>query len=245
MARTLTIDARFCGPPGLGNGGYVCGVVAAGIDAAAEVTLRRGTPVDRPLVLAETRDGGTTLNDGDDVLVSARPATLDLVVPRPPDRAAAGAAGARYPGFANATYPNCFACGAARAAGDGLRVMPGPIDGTDLLAGVWVPDRAFADDAGVLRPEFLWAALDCPGGWIAIGDTKRYVLLGRLTARLAAPVRAGEPCLVIAWPLEIDGRKRGAGTAVFGADGQLAAAARATWIEMARPVPEPGPERAA
>lgn len=243
MARTVTIEGRYCGPPGLGNGGYVCGVVAAELGTtpgdAVEVTLRRGTPVDRALTL-ERGDDGTILRDGDDVLVTARAATLALDVPAPPAFAVAERAAAHYPGFANATYPHCFACGAQRAIGDGLRVMPGPYDAGAQLAAAWMPDAAFADAAGRLRPEFLWAALDCPGGWIAIGDTRRYVLLGRMTARLIAPVQAGERCVVLAWPLEIDGRKRYAGTAVFGADGTLAALARATWIEMPAPVAAEG-----
>jgi hypothetical protein len=29
MPVLLTIDGRFCGPPGMGNGGYVCGRLAA------------------------------------------------------------------------------------------------------------------------------------------------------------------------------------------------------------------------
>jgi hypothetical protein len=242
MARTITIEGRYCGPPGLGNGGYVCGVVAAAIplDAtgAAEVTLRRGTPVDRPLILDDT-PADAALRDGDDVLVSARATTLDLAVPRPPDFARAQHAAAGYPGFAHALYPRCFGCGAARAAGDGLRVMAAPFDDTEMLAAAWVPDAAFADADGTLRDEFLWAALDCSGGWVAIGrENKRAVLLGRMTARLAAPVRAGEHCVVLAWPLDVDGRKRGAGTAVFGADGRLAASARALWIETAAAIRE-------
>jgi hypothetical protein len=238
MARTITIEGRFCGPPGLGNGGYVCGVVAAGISGIAEVTLRRGTPVDRPLTLDDTPDG-TTLRDGDDVLVSARAATLDLAVPTPPDFARAQRAAARYPGFVHALYPHCFGCGAARDDGDGLRVMAAPFDDTEMLAAAWVPDAAFADARGQVRDEFVWAALDCSGGWVAIGRAhQRSVLLGRMTAGLAAPVRAGERCVVLAWPLDIDGRKRGAGTAVFGADGGLAASARAIWIETAAPVRE-------
>ncbi len=248
MARTVTIDGRFCGPPGLGNGGYVCGVVAApiakGPGGAVEVTLRRGTPVDRPLVLDETPDG-VTLSADDGVLVSARPAPLALVAPTPPSFARAQDAAARYPGFAHALYPRCFGCGAARADGDGLRVMAAPFDDSEMLAAAWVPSAAFADARGRVDDAFLWAALDCSGGWVAIGrENRRSVLLGRFTAQLIAPVQAGEPCVVLAWPLGVDGRKRSAGTAVFGADGTLAALARAVWIETAAPIRDPTRESA-
>ena len=37
----LTIPSRFNGPAGVGNGGYVCGRIAAYVDGPATVTLRR------------------------------------------------------------------------------------------------------------------------------------------------------------------------------------------------------------
>ena len=37
----LTIPSRFNGPAGVGNGGYVCGRIAAYVDGPAAVTLRR------------------------------------------------------------------------------------------------------------------------------------------------------------------------------------------------------------
>jgi hypothetical protein len=33
--RALTIPARFCGPPGTGNGGYVCGLLGPGGEVLA------------------------------------------------------------------------------------------------------------------------------------------------------------------------------------------------------------------
>ncbi len=41
---TMVIDKRFCGPPGSGNGGYVCGRLSQFIDAPA-VTVRLLLPV--------------------------------------------------------------------------------------------------------------------------------------------------------------------------------------------------------
>ena len=52
-------------------------------------------------------------------------------------------------------------------------------------------------------------------------------VLARLTARIEAPIVAGEEHVVIAWPLERDGRKRHAGSAVPSADGHVLAVARA------------------
>ena len=40
MTDPLVIPPRFCGPPGSGNGGYVCGRIAAYADGPVTVTPR-------------------------------------------------------------------------------------------------------------------------------------------------------------------------------------------------------------
>ena len=55
--------------------------------------------------------------------------------------------------------------------------------------------------------------------------------LAQLAVRITAPVVAGRHHVVIGWPLEIDGRKRYAGSGVFDADGSVLAFARALMIE--------------
>ena len=57
--REIAIDSRFSGPPGLGNGGYVAGVLARALRGAARVTLRAPIPLDTPLALAVLRGAGT------------------------------------------------------------------------------------------------------------------------------------------------------------------------------------------
>ncbi len=54
----LTIPPRFNGPAGVGNGGYVCGRIAAYVDGPATVTLRRPPPLDTPMKV-ERGDGGS------------------------------------------------------------------------------------------------------------------------------------------------------------------------------------------
>jgi hypothetical protein len=91
-----------------------------------------------------------------------------------------------------------------------------------VVASPWTPREA--------RPEIVWAALDCPGGW-AIDDFQREgVMLGSMGAAIAAMPPLGEPSVVIGWRIGEDGRKRYAGSALFSADGDLLAAARSTWI---------------
>jgi len=43
---------------------------------------------------------------------------------------------------------------------------------------------------------------------------------------------AGERLIAMGWPLQVDGRKHHAGSALFSADGELLASAAAVWIEL-------------
>jgi hypothetical protein len=140
-----------------------------------------------------------------------------------------------YRGFAEHPFPTCFVCGPSRAAGDGLRIFPGrsataPRD-EPRLAATWVPDRSLADAAGRVLPEFLWAALDCPG-YFSIARDGETALLGRMTAEVDATIAAGERCVVVAWPITRDGRKLHAGTALFDASGTPRGRAFQTWIAV-------------
>ena len=110
-----------------------------------------------------------------------------------------------------------------------------------MWAAPWTPDPSVADAGGTVRPEVVWAALDCPSGIAAAeaadlaGDTA--VLLGRMTASLAELPVAGDQCLVIAWPVGRDGRKLLAGSALLGPGGKVLATARAIWLTVPRPDP--------
>jgi len=103
-----------------------------------------------------------------------------------------------------------------------------------VLAAPWVPHESLADASGRVPPEFLWAALDCAGGFAIMPPEDQLILLGELCARLDGDVKVGERCVVVAWPLGVEGRKRLAGTAILSASGVPVAMARATWIEVRR-----------
>lgn len=85
-AEAFRADARFCGPPGIANGGWLCGRLASWLPAGStvEVTLRSPTPVDRELALALDHESGhVRLLDGDTLLAEARPATASPLAPGP------------------------------------------------------------------------------------------------------------------------------------------------------------------
>jgi hypothetical protein len=219
---TVTIDARYNGPPGSANGGYTCGVVAGLVGRPAEVTLRRPPPLGRPLEV-DRAGNWVALLDEDELVAEGVPAEVDIDVPAPVSFAEAERASASYPGFVDHPFPTCFVCGPARPADDGLRIYAGPVEGRELVASPWVPPAA--------RPELVWAALDCPGGFAAgIGAGRGEMVLGRLAARIDRMPEPGRRCVVVGWPIGQDGRKLDAGTAVFTDGGELLARARATWI---------------
>jgi acyl-CoA thioesterase FadM len=57
-------------------------------------------------------------------------------------------------------------------------------------------------------------------------------LLGRMSAVLHRPVQVGEPLIVTGWPIETQGRKHRVGSALHDANGEVVAAATATWITL-------------
>lgn len=232
----ITIGRQFCGPPNSGNGGYVCGVLAKGLDGPVTSVLRAPIPLDVALGL-EPRDGGNVLlGEADTLIGQGGPARQELPEPPPaPSLEAARAAGARHIGLTQRVHPICFTCGNEREDGDGLRVLPGQLQGaeTGVVACTWTPHANFADADGLVAAEVVWAALDCPGYFAWVEREGRHgALLGTMTGEITAPVKAGEDYVVIAWPILKDGRKEIAGTALFDGDGRLMARFHQVWIVM-------------
>lgn len=230
-ADTLIIDRRFRGPPNSGNGGYVCGRVARVLEGPVEVTLLKPPPLDVPLEVVRTAEGAE-LRHGETVVAAAVPKPLDLDVPPPPHHHEAEEAAKHYRGFSRHPFPACFVCGPERSEEDGLRIFAGAVEGAEgLVAAPWYSDETLADADGCVRPEFLWAALDCPG-YAAISTHAETAVLGRLHGSVERRLQAGEAVTVMAWPLFHDGRKHGAATAVFDLERRLVARAKAVWIAV-------------
>lgn len=232
MIDTITIARRFNGPPESGNGGYVCGVLAQYVEGAVEVTLRSPPPLEKPLSVRREPDGRVALLDGAVVVAEAKAAALDLPPPPAPSASAAHNAMARYVGFHTHAFPYCFVCGPARKTGDGLLIFAGELAGTNAVAAPWTPDPSLGDEHGIVRPEFLWSALDWPGYWASLeGGDPIPALLGRLTAEVTPELRVGQECTVIGWPISRQGRKRTVGTALYAGD-KLVGKGMAVWIEI-------------
>lgn len=228
----IHFDAGHNGPPRVVQGGTLAGRMAEALGGAAEVTLRRPAPLATPLRI-ERRDDTAVLRRDNDILAEARRFELDLDTPAPPSFNVAEAASRRYVGHERHPFPSCWVCGTERAHGDGMRIFAGPVRGTRSVAAIWTPAPKLATAMDRVWPEYLWAALDCPGGWAAITDIEpRPIVLGRIAARIERPVHAGIPYIVTAWKLETEGRKHLVGSAIFTAAGVRCAFARATWLDV-------------
>jgi len=227
---TITIARRFNGPAGSGNGGYVCGLMSRHIDGAAEAALRTPPPLETPLTL-KRQDGAVALYDHETLIGEAKPVAFALEAPPAPSLGQARAAATRYAGLIDHRYPTCFVCGQSRAAHDGLELYTGQVEGRDMVACTWTPATDLAGGDGLVREEFIHAALDCPSYW-ALPHAGKPALLARLTASIdAALPRAGEELIVAAWPLRQDGRKHWGAAALYHASGRVIARAEALWIE--------------
>ena len=224
MLASLTIAQRFRGPVGSANGGYAAGLLAQAIgDGGVEVTLRLPPPLDRPLQV--TRDGERVLlSDGGALIAEARPGDPGVAAPAPPSFAEAEDASREVGGWGAPEFDQCFVCG-KRGDGSGLDIHAGRVPGRDdeLVATTWV--------AREVSPAIVWAAIDCPGAYALRGEGRGEPLLARMTARVDRLPEEGETCIVVGWPLDADGRKRNAGTALYGADGAPIAVSRQLWIE--------------
>lgn len=230
----LTVEARFNGPAGSGNGGYSCGLLAAELEGPAVVSLRSPVPLDRPLELV--RDGERVRAfDGETLVAEAEPAApLALAIPDPVAPAQAREAMGRYAAPLESPFSRCFVCGRSRE--DCMEVFAGPVAGRDgLVATTWTPPRWSAGADGVVRPEFVWAVLDCPTYFAVYGEELVLGFLVRQQAEIRTPVRAGVEHVVMSWPLAAEGRKRSAGIAVLSAAGEPLALGEALLVEPRAP----------
>lgn len=226
---TFSVPARFCGPPTSGNGGYTCGLVARELGGIVECTLRSPVPLETPLRM-ERSSSGAVLRSNGKVIIEAKATTIDVTAPLLASLEAATSASSKSPALdPRHPFPTCFVCGPKRKVADGLRIFPAPLNG--FHAAPWMPAAEFGDSAGNLKPEFLWAALDCPTGFAAGFPLAGTLVTGRLAVNQLKPILVGEPCVLQSWPLGVDGRKHFS-AACLSQQNEIRALARATWIRL-------------
>jgi hypothetical protein len=233
MSDRVVIGRRFNGPPASANGGYACGVVAEAVGPAARINLRAPPPLEVPLTRS-AGNGTVTLHDGETLVAEGAEDTPAVEPAESPGLEAARDAAGRYAGRdpERHRFPTCFVCGPVRD--DGLRVFPGPVAGSDLLACPWTPADDLASRDGSVDPVFIWSVLDCPSGFACMPPDRTSVLAS-MTGELRGPVSPGREYVLAAWRLGSEGRKHRAASAVYDADGRCLAIAEALWITLADP----------
>lgn len=235
---TVTVPSRFNGPPKSGQGGYSSGVLAAHLEGPVAVSLRRPVPVDQELeVRVEKVDAHPGVEDAERVgkraVARAFDAAEELIaeaVSAPPlapwhsPSVGLEAAHKAKNGFVapdDGFFDECFVCG--RSRDDGFHLHAGPVVGTDLVAAPWSPPAWAADEDGTVLPEFVAAALDCPGYFALHGTDLTLAFLGRQQTEVHAPVRIGVEYVVVGRPLAREGRKGFAATAILDPAGEVLA----------------------
>lgn len=228
----VAVGRRFNGPTTSANGGCACGVAAGFIDGPAEVALRAPVPLDTPLDVEDTEEGGVVLRAGELVVATAR-ATLEPL-PEPPVRPSVDEARLA---MRNAwrgrpeLFAGCYVCSAERS--DGLGVDFGRLPGhPECTAALLVADDGVPQRDGAVAPEVVWGALDCPSYTPHLWELERPSLLARMRAELLAPVEVGSVSVVVGWPLGSEGRKHRTASALLAPDGRLLAHAEALWVTL-------------
>lgn len=221
------VPARFNGPPGSANGGYMCGSVAQYLSGPCAVRIHRPPLLDRPFGV-EARPDRVDVRDGDLLIAHAAPCSPLAAPPPAPTMAAAQAARHRYAGVEDHDYARCFVCGKLRD--DGLHIFAGPVEDDSLVACDWVPDSEFWRDDGTIDPVIVWAALDCPSFFGLRVPLDRLYLLGEMRAVLHHAVPGRTPLIVYAWSRGIEGRKLLAASALATPEGRVVAQAEHVWI---------------
>jgi hypothetical protein len=226
------IAQRFAGPPDSANGGYTAGRLAGrAVSQPMTVTLRKPPPLERALNVARDETGWRLMDD-ETLVAEANPGHFDHDPVAPVGRARAESVHAAYPGLFDHSFNGCFVCGPERADGDGLRLTPGPIS-SGRTACVWTPHQSLADKQAsrFAAIEFVWAALDCPGGWTS-DLIARPLVLGRITGAVHRLPEIGQPVVIVGELYDTEGRKTRTGTAAYDENNRLVGRAEQVWIEI-------------
>jgi hypothetical protein len=229
---TVVLEPRNNGPRRSSNGGFAAGTFAAFVGGTASVRLMVPPPLGIPLtvtrgsVVATIRDGVRTIASAE------RVSPFMLEPPIVPSMEVVKAASLLNPGRRTRnTLSDCIVCGPRRA--DGMHVTPGPlsIPGQDLLVAPFVPHEQEAVD-GVIRPEAVWGALDCPSYPAHLMRQRKIAFLGELTAHRRRDIQVGEQLVVVGWTIDAGTRSHRTATVIIDADDEVVASAHATWVEL-------------
>ena len=233
--KPIRVEQWFQGPTGSGQGGWTAHRLAEAIGEPVTVSIRRPIPLETDLRVIALDDGWYLLDPAEPdqpVLIATRwdavHADTDAV-----SVAVAAEAGKRFPLHDDHPVPVCFSCGHEP---DSMQVHSGELPNGRWATDWTVPDWA-VDADGTVDEGALWAAIDCAQAWYA-GNAggRRHSVTVQLAVEVLVPLVAGATYALVAWngtyPRDWDGRKRGAGGAVFAHDGTCVARSSSFWIAV-------------
>lgn len=225
---TIVVESRFCGVAGMGQGGYLAGLVAGRRNGPFQIDFRNPIPLDAEMSFEDTAKGVRLVHDGKPI-IEAKPGEPVSRAPEfvPIDEAAL----ARDRAEANslAIVSTCFSCGTRP---DTLRMHAGPV-GDGRFATPYTPPAWVAPE-GTVEPSFVWAPLDCAAGWSLSWDPPRpRAVTGMLTMEILDDVLPHHDYVIVA---DYDGpwktRTRRAWSALYTADGDLVARSESLWVSL-------------
>ncbi|HEY5685354.1 MAG TPA: hypothetical protein VIY70_08290 [Acidimicrobiia bacterium] len=229
MTGGISIDPRFQGISGIGQGGHFAGLLAERRRAGTRVWFRAPIPLGRRLNLDErgatlvVRDGATEIALAENASVEADPPPFVSLAAA--EKGRSWAVGRHLP-----RVEGCFSCGMGP---ESLRIHAGRVD-EELYATPYTPPAWTAGPDGTVLDRFLWAPIDCAAGWrVSLDEPQRPAVTGWLTAEIATAVTPGTPLVVVATAEDgWTGRKRMASSAVYTGDGTLVAKSESLWIAL-------------
>lgn len=225
----LTIPQRFQGLEGIGQGGYLGGLLSELEASSLVVSYRSPIPLDIPLEI-HRNDGHLRVTAEDRLIVEAAHGRAMADPPAPVDLDAAELARNRAEAIDPPIITTCFSCGTQP---EGFRIHAGPVDSGSFATPFAPP--AWTAPSGTVQSRFIWAPLDCAAGWrVSLADDGKPAVTGSLVVEQLRDIEPEQTYVIVAdtagpW----EGRKRRATSALYTADGELAARADSLWIAVA------------
>lgn len=230
----IRVGGWYQGPTGFGQGGWTAQRFQQAIGESVTVAIRRPIPLEIDLRVV-TADSGWHLIDPaepDAPVLTAQTWQSDCASTNSVSIADAAEASTRFPLHEDHPVPVCFSCGHEP---DSMKVHSGSL-GDGRWATAWtVPAWTNASDQS--DHGALWAAIDCAQAWYAgNADGRRHAVTVQLAVEQLLPLERGATYALVAWegtyPRAWEGRKRGAGGAVFAKDGTCVARSTSFWVAV-------------
>ena len=235
-AAEVVVPQHVYGFPGVGFGGYAAGILSRNFEAASvKVSFRRPIPLGSPVTMHGTESAGYAMADAEGTLLTAQECDEVAAPPSVPSWDDAVAAEKEHSLASSPFYRgDCFGCGGDRAPGQGLRQTFSLLPERRMVVASWTPDPELGEGSSVLAAEYVWGALDCPGGWACrmFSDAPHETVTAYLATTVTKPVVLGEDHITFGWVISKSGRKHMVGSAIATRDGELCARTEALWLTL-------------